>query len=176
MAGNRTLPAAAGAVIAAGIVLLSSWAAAAGSRGATVVTANEASTAAINRALSLLPHRPENVAVIDPETVKPEVRETLWKVDAFISKGQPVVYLSPHSEVLKGAREGSRIHTYMLAAIIWHEMAHLDGADEHGAQGREEGLWKRFVVERRVDPVTALRYLKAMDDRHRVRGAATAKP
>jgi hypothetical protein len=104
--------------------------------------------------------------VIDPETVKPEVRETLLKVDAFISKGQPVVYLSPHSEVLKDAWQGSRIHTYMLAAIIWHEMAHLDGADEREAQRKEEGLWKRFVVERRVDPVTALRYLKAMDNRH----------
>jgi len=126
--------------------------------------------------LSLLARRPEHVAVIDPEAVKPEVRETLFKVDAFISRGQPVVYLSPHSEVLKGAREGSRIHTYMLAAIIWHEMAHLDGADEPGAQRREEGLWKRFVVERRVDPVTALRYVKLMDGRHRVQeGAMTSR-
>jgi hypothetical protein len=174
MAANRTIPATAGAVIATGIVLLSSSAAAAGSRGPTIVTADEVGTAAINRALSLLPHRPEHVAVIDPATVKPEVQETLFKVDAFISRGQPVVYLSPHSEVLKGAREGSRIHTYMLAAIIWHEMAHLGGADEREAQRKEEGLWKRFVVERRVDPVTALRYLKAMDDRHGARDAMTA--
>jgi hypothetical protein len=132
-----------------------------------VVTTDESNTAAINRALSLLARRPEYVAVIDPAAVKPEVRETLFKVDAFISRGQPVVYLSPHSEVLRGARESSRIHTYMLAAIIWHEMAHLGGADEREAQHKEEGLWKRFVVERRVDAVTALRYLKLMDDRHR---------
>jgi hypothetical protein len=176
MAGSRRLFAAAGGVILTGLVLLPSRTAIAGSRRPTVVTADEASTAAINRALSLLSCRPEFVALIDPETVKPEVRETLLKVDAFISKGQPVVYLSPHSEVLKGAREGSRIHTYMLAAIIWHEIAHLDGADERAAQRKEEGLWKRFVVERRVDPVTALRYLKAMDDRHRVRETATVEP
>ena len=174
MAGSRTLSAA--AVILAGLAVVPSRAAIAGSRGPAVVTADEASTAAINRALSLLSRRPEHVAVIDPAMVKPEVRETLFKVDAFISRGQPVVYLSPHSEVLRGAREGSRIHTYMLAAIIWHEMAHLDGADERGAQGKEEGLWKRFVVERRVDPVTALRYLKAMDDRHRVRKTAIVEP
>jgi hypothetical protein len=79
----------------------------------------------------------------------------------------PVVYLSPHSGVLKGAREGSRIHTYTLAAVVWHEMAHLAEADEREAQRKEEGLRKRFVVERRVDQVTALRYLKLMDDRHR---------
>jgi len=33
-------------------------------------------------------------------------------------------------------------------------------------QRREEGLWKRFLVEGRVDRVTALRYLKLMSDRH----------
>jgi len=32
-------------------------------------------------------------------------------------------------------------------------------------QRREEGLWKRFLVEGRVDRVTALRYLKLMSDR-----------
>jgi hypothetical protein len=129
------------------------------------VTADKASTAAINRALSLLSRRPEHVAVIDPATVKPEVRETLFKVDAFISRGQPVVYLSPRSEVLKGAREGSRIHTYMLAAIIWHEMAHLDGADERGARHAEEQLWTRFVRDGVFDQVTALRYLHALTKR-----------
>jgi hypothetical protein len=172
MAGSRRLSAAAGVVILVGLALLPSRVATAGSRGAMVVTGDEANAAAINRALILLPRRPEYVAVIDPEAVKPEVRETLFKVDAFISRGQPVVYLSPHSEVLKGAREGSRIHTYMLAVIIWHEMAHLGGADEREAQRKEEGLWKRFVVEKRVDAVTALRYLKLMDDRHRDRELA----
>src|SRR3989442_58525 len=164
MTGSRALFAAAGMMIVTGLLFLSSRTAIAGSRGPAVVSADEASTAVIDRALSLLPHRPEHIAVIDPATVKSEVRETLFRVDAFISKGQPVVYLSPHSEVLKGAREGSRIHAYMLAAIIWHEMAHLDGADERGAQRKEEGLWKRFVVERRGDPGAALRYLKLVED------------
>ncbi len=59
--------------------------------------------------------------------------------------------------------------TGLLAAIIWHEMAHLDGADEREAPRKEKGLWKGFVVERRVDQVTALQYLKLMDDRHRNR-------
>jgi hypothetical protein len=55
----------------------------------------------------------------------------------------------------------------MPSAIIWHEMAHLGGADEREAQRKEEGPWKRFVVEKRVDQVTALRYLKLMNDRRR---------
>lgn len=175
MAGIRTVLAAAVLMTAPALVLPSASEATRKSRRDTVVTADEESTAAIQRALSLLPRRPEYVAIIDPEAVRPEVRETLLKIEAFISRGQPVVYLVPQSETLKGAREGSRIHTYILAAIIWHEMAHLDGADEREAQRKEEGLWKRFVVEKRVDPVTALRYLKLMDDRHRMWDAAIAE-
>jgi hypothetical protein len=53
----------------------------------------------------------------------------------------------------------------MLAAIIWHELAHIDGADEKQAQRQEESLWKRFLLDERVDRVTALRYLAAMNNR-----------
>jgi len=142
----------------------------AGLRRGTSIGAPAESQTAIKRALALLPRRPQQIGVVDAEQeTRPDVRERLSHVDAFVSKGRPVVYLTRHSEVLKGAQAGSSIHLYMLAAIIWHEMAHLDGADESEAQRREEGLWKRFVVEGRVDRVAALRYLKLMDERHRDR-------
>jgi hypothetical protein len=65
--------------------------------------------------------------VVDAEEeTRPDVRERLSHVDVFVSKGRPVVYLTRHSEVLKGAQAGSSIHLYMLAAIIWHEMADID--------------------------------------------------
>lgn len=54
----------------------------------------------------------------------------------------------------------------MLASIIWHEMAHLDGADEREAQRREENLWTRFLLDGRVDRMTALRYLALFSRRH----------
>jgi hypothetical protein len=50
----------------------------------------------------------------------------------------------------------------MLAAVIWHEMAHLGGADERGAQLAEEELWKRFVRDGVTDQVTALWYMQAL--------------
>lgn len=54
----------------------------------------------------------------------------------------------------------------MLASIIWHEMAHLEGADEREAQRREEALWTGFVLHHRVDEVAGLRYLDIMKKRH----------
>lgn len=130
-----------------------------------LVAASEDATA-VRRALQLLSRRPEKVVVIDPDDATPQGQKILAKSDAFITAGGRIVYINRHSEVLNGARQGSSLYICMLASIIWHEMAHIDGADEHGAQRQEEGLWKRFLVEGRVDRVTALRYLKLMNDRH----------
>ena len=56
-------------------------------------------------------------------------------------------------------------HTYALASVIWHEMAHAEGADECEARRREQSLWTTFVRDQRVDEVTALRYLEALTKR-----------
>ena len=47
----------------------------------------------------------------------------------------------------------------MLAAVIWHEMAHADGLDEPQAQQREEALWKDFMKRGIVDSGVGLTYL-----------------
>jgi hypothetical protein len=129
-----------------------------------VATAEDAT--AIGRALRLLSRRPETVAVIDPDDATPEGQKIIAKAEAFIVKDARIVYVNRRSEALKGAREGYPIYAYMLACIIWHEMAHIDGADEREAQQKEEALWKRFLVEGRLDRTIALRYLKLMSDRH----------
>ncbi len=129
------------------------------------IVANAEDATAIKHALQLLPRRPETVAIIDPDGATPEGRKILATADAFITEGGRIVYINRGSEVLEGARRGSSIHLHMLAGIIWHEMAHMAGADEKEAQRREEGLWKRFLMDNRVDRVVALRYLKAMNDR-----------
>ena len=71
--------------------------------------------------------------------------------------------------MLEEAANGSRFYEYVLASIIWHEMAHLDGADERGARHAEEQLWTCFVRDGVFDQVIALRYLDALmkrpDDR-----------
>jgi predicted Zn-dependent protease len=54
---------------------------------------------------------------------------------------------------------------YALAAVIWHEMAHVDGADEAEAQRQEERLWQQFIVERRVEAGIGLKYLALLRKR-----------
>lgn len=124
----------------------------------------------LERVLKLLPKRPLGVAVIDPSQAQPDVRRTLLTLDAFITKGGRVVYLTSHSEVLQGALKGSQLCDYILATIVWHEMAHIDGADEAEAQRREEQLWTSFLMEERVDPIQGLRYLTVLKSRRDVAG------
>jgi hypothetical protein len=71
-----------------------------------------------------------SVPEADPGAATPEGRKLFARSDAFITKGGHIVYVNRHSEVRKGARQGAAIYVCMLAAIIWHEMAHIDGADE----------------------------------------------
>jgi hypothetical protein len=119
----------------------------------------------LERVLKLLPRRPIGLVVIDPDEAQPDVRRTLLTLDAFITKGGRVVYLTSHSEVLQRALKGSQLCDYILATIVWHEMAHIDGADENEAQRREEQLWTVFLMEERVDRIQGLRYLKALKSR-----------
>jgi len=133
---------------------------------------------AVSRAIAQLPRPPIRVAVIDANEAKPGVRETLLKLDAFTLRldavtmdRSRVVYLVKQSAVLQEAAKGSRFYEHVLASIIWHEMAHLDGADERGARRAEEQLWTRFLRDGISDQVTALRYLNAITKRpdHRLR-------
>ena len=140
--------------------------------GADVVIAQEpggiepADGAAWKPVLAMLPRKPVLVMVADAEAASPEVRATLRRLDAFVMKGRTGIYVVKQSAVLQGALQGSAVHQRILASILWHEMAHLAGADEREAQRREEELWTRFVRDQQVDAVTALRYLQLLKQRH----------
>ena len=127
--------------------------------------AAESERRALVESLRLLPRLPIRVAVIDATEAKPDVQPTLLSLDAFVVIGSPVVYVVRQSALLRGARDGSTAHTHALAAAIWHEMAHVDGADERQARTREQALWTTFVRDERVDNVVALRYLNLLNGR-----------
>lgn len=138
-------------------------------RATDVVTApspaGAAARAAIVAAVALLPRAPRRIAVMDVTAAKPEVREFLLGLDAFTVIGNEVIYLVDGSELLRGAQRGSTFHRAALAAIIWHEMAHLDGADEREARKAESKLWTSFVRDGLIEQLTALRYLSALEKR-----------
>jgi hypothetical protein len=116
-------------------------------------------------ALRLLPRLPARVAVIDATEARPDVRTTLLRLDAFVIKGSPVVYVVRQSALLRGAIAGSALHTRALSAVLWHEMAHAEGADEREARKREQALWTSFIRDQQIDAVAALRYLEALSSR-----------
>ena len=150
--------------------LLGSPGAAAASRLDTdIVTASSpagaAAREAIKAAIALLPRAPTRIAVMDITTAKPEVRDRLRTLDAFTVQGNGVIYLVDGSDLLRGAQKGSAFRRAALAAVIWHEVAHLDGADEREARKAESKLWTSLVRDGLIDQLTGLRYLNALEMR-----------
>ena len=92
----------------------------------------------------------------------PVLREKLGHTEAFVTDGLNTVYIRKQGSTLQLAVRKGGISDYALAAIIWHEMAHLDGAREDEARRQEEDLWMRFIVQRRVESVAGLAYLSTI--------------
>ena len=119
---------------------------------------------AIARALRLLPTEPEQIVLVErPDATGPHKGKP--NVEAFINQGGRVVYVVRQGATLQGALKGPGTFDYALAAIIWHEMAHIDGADEPSAQQAEEQLWREFMLTRRVESSVGLRYLALLQKR-----------
>jgi hypothetical protein len=124
---------------------------------------------ALAAAVALVPRAPVRIAVVDAMQNRPTVRDYLLTLDAFTVEGNAVIYVVQQSQLLKDACAGSALYRAILATVLWHEMAHLSGADERGARQAEEKLWMQFVRDGVIDQVTGLRYLQALrmrpDDR-----------
>ena len=116
---------------------------------------------AIARALRLLPEQPARVIVVEkvPATVRAGA-------EGFVVAGQDAVYLARFGPTLQLALPRAGIADYALAAIVWHEMAHLRGASEREAQRAEEDLWAQFIRQGRVDQTRGRRYMALLQKRH----------
>lgn len=117
------------------------------------------------RVIRLLPRPPEKVVVVDADTGGQSLHQKLQHVEGFAVNGKRVVYLVRQSDTLQRALKSQGIFDYALALTIWHEMAHIDGADEATARRAEEELWTEFVVAGRVDRVRGMRYLALLKNR-----------
>jgi hypothetical protein len=139
-----------------GMLIVSGWCC--GSLPAAVPPAG-AYDATLARVLRLLPRQPDKLVVFDADTSGRALHDRLQHVEGFVTPGERIVYLVRGGETLRRATKGAGIFDYMLATIIWHEMAHIDGADEANARRAEEDLWMQFVLARRVDTARGLNYL-----------------
>jgi hypothetical protein len=119
----------------------------------------------VRRAVSLLPARPSLVVVLDVNEQPRALQQRLENVDAFVIPGEPTIYLKKQGSAFRRALERSGIRDYMLAATIWHEMAHVGGADEPEARRIEERLWRQFITGRQVESAHGLAYLARLRER-----------
>jgi hypothetical protein len=119
---------------------------------------------AIGRALRLLPRQPEKVELVE-RAGGPHLHEGKPLAEAFVNHGGRVVYLVRQGVTLQASLKGRGIFDYALATVIWHEMAHIDGADEAGAQQAEEQLWTEFMLAQRVDRARGMQYLALLKKR-----------
>jgi hypothetical protein len=103
--------------------------------------------------------------VLDPNRVTSDLKRRLQLVNGFAVPGRRVVYLNERSEVLERALSGPSMWDYVLATVVWHEMAHIDGAQETEAQRREEQLWVQFILSGKVDGGRGLAYLRLLRKR-----------
>ena len=61
--------------------------------------------------------------------------------------------------MLQHALKGQRVLECVLAIVIWHEIAHIDGANESEARRREENVWREFLAAGKFDTAQGLTYL-----------------
>ena len=113
----------------------------------------------LGAALEVLPRRPQRIVVVDDDALPAEGDKQFRDLDAFVPVGSRVIYLRRRSPTLLAAEYSRGPYLLMLAAVIWHELAHTEGLDERYAQEREEELWKQFVQRGLVDGGVGLTYL-----------------
>ena len=97
--------------------------------------------------------------MVDDDALPAEGDKQFRDLDAFVPVGSRVIYLRRRSPTLLAAEYSRGPYLLMLAAVIWHELAHTEGLDERYAQEREEELWKQFVQRGLVDGGVGLTYL-----------------
>ena len=131
----------------------------------TVAPACSECDAVVRRVLVLLPTRPALVKVIDLDRSARVLQQHFKDAEGFVTTGDPAVYLTKQGSTFQHALDGPGIWDYALAIIVWHEMAHLRGANERQARQQEEELWAQFVAAGRVDTRRGMAYLSLLQKR-----------
>lgn len=101
--------------------------------------------------LDLLPVRPRRIELLDRSVLPQPAQQKLRGLDAFVLSGQTTIVVLRQSATLRQAETGDTLDRLVLASLVWHEMAHVNGQDEVGAFAAEQDLWRRFVKGGLID-------------------------
>lgn len=117
---------------------------------------------AVRAIARLLPRAPARIVLLDPErdVEAGAARAKVAGLDAFAANDGRV-FVNVRSALFQAAKT-SDFYRHAFAAVLWHEVAHLDGADEREAQRREADLWTAFIRDGKVDQANGLRYAREL--------------
>jgi hypothetical protein len=114
----------------------------------------------VDRALTLLGETHRHVVLFDPLQYNATQRAKLERFEAFVLREHREIYLNRRGRAFEEALAGRSEGVYLLAAILVHELAHLDGLDERAALQAEQRCVFRFMKEGRISVDVALAHLQ----------------
>jgi hypothetical protein len=131
--------------------------------GQTIVV-GESDLATWKAVLDVLPVRPDRIEVLDLNSLSASTRHRLRGLDAFVVQGSRTIVVIRQGGTLRHAENGDAVDRLVLASLVWHELAHVNGADERAAFEQERLLWRRFIAAGLVDGTFGLAYIVRLDD------------
>jgi hypothetical protein len=114
--------------------------------------------------LDVLPVRPRVIQVLDLDSLSIPTRQKLRGLDGFVLAGHATIVVIRQGATLRQAESGDAVDRLMLASLVWHEMAHLNGSNEPSAFGQEQALWHRFIATGVVHAETGLAYIARLHE------------
>jgi hypothetical protein len=126
---------------------------------------------AVNSARALLPGLSVQVVVVDPDLSGDPA--AIRRLDAFTvvePEGQRrrKVYLNRESDILLQASRGVDFYIKVLAAVILHEVQHVEGASESEARRVEAEFFQGLIARGLVAREEGRRYLAVLHRRDAV--------
>lgn len=120
----------------------------------------------MQRTLRLVSGPVAPVVVIDPE-LAPDA-QALRGLDAFVVREpdgslRRRIYVNARSPIMRAAMNGSRLSVAVLAAVLHHEMQHLDGRSEVQARAAERDLSTRLMAHGVVARQEGTQFLELFD-------------
>src|SRR5262245_4698338 len=95
--------------------------------------------------LEVLPARPERIEILDLASLSDTARRKVDGRDAFVLAGHRTIVVVRQGATLRQAEFGDGFDRLVLASLVWHELAHVNGADERAALEAEQTLWHRVI-------------------------------
>jgi hypothetical protein len=136
------------------------------------IVVGESDPALWRAVLELLPMRPHRIEVLDLDSLSAPTRRRLGGLDAFVLQGSRTIVVIRQGRTLHQAEIGDAVDRLLLASLIWHELAHVNGLDERAALAQERWLWQRFIATGMVDGGIGLAYIARLADESRAAGAS----